>query len=193
MDDAHEFIGSFVTFFLALLLWRARPMVIWLLTTAAVVMHFTDPLLIAFVAGTGLAWVMSRFVVQLSLGVALCCIAAGIYLFGIWNRAEASWLCHSAGSSPLRFDRIAIHTVSDVLIILGLVANDRLGQSLASAPFRLLGRLSSRCTMLHLPLLCSLAAGCSSRCGQYLVPATLLVVATLSVAGRCRWLSADAA
>ena len=79
----HEFIGSFVTFFLALLLWRARPMAaVWLLSTAAVVMHFTDPLLIAFVAGTGLAWVMSRFVVQLPLGVALCCVAVGIFLFG---------------------------------------------------------------------------------------------------------------
>ena len=38
----HEFIGSFVTFFLAVLLWRARPMAaIWSLITAAIVIHFT--------------------------------------------------------------------------------------------------------------------------------------------------------
>ena len=55
----HEFLGSFVTFFLAVTLWRARPAVaIWLLATAAVVVHFTDPYLFAFVAGTGLAWLM---------------------------------------------------------------------------------------------------------------------------------------
>src|SRR5262249_48609848 len=52
----HEFIGSFVTFFLALMLWRARPIAAaWLLATAAIVVHFADPYLFAFVAGTGLA------------------------------------------------------------------------------------------------------------------------------------------
>jgi peptidoglycan/LPS O-acetylase OafA/YrhL len=63
----HEFLGSFVTFFLALTLWRARPTAaIWLLTIAAVVVHYTDPYLFAFVAGTGLAWLMSRFTLHLS-------------------------------------------------------------------------------------------------------------------------------
>jgi peptidoglycan/LPS O-acetylase OafA/YrhL len=157
----HEFIGSFVTFFLALLLWRARPMAaVWLLSTAAVVMHFTDPLLIAFVAGTGLAWVMSRFVVQLPLGVALCCVAVGIFLFGYLEPCGSySGFAALRDPSPIRFDRIAIHTASGVLIILGLVANDRLGQSLASAPFRLLGRLSFPVYLFHFPLLCSLACG----------------------------------
>ena len=57
----HEFLGSFVTFFLAMLLRRTRPVAaMWLLATAAVVTHATDPYLVAFVAGTGLAWCMSR-------------------------------------------------------------------------------------------------------------------------------------
>jgi peptidoglycan/LPS O-acetylase OafA/YrhL len=178
----HEFIGSFVTFFLAILLWRARPMAaIWLLTTAAVVMHFTDPLLIAFVAGTGLAWVMSRFVVQLSLGVALCCVAAGIFLFGYLEPC-GSYADFAAlrDPSPVRLDRIAIHTASGLLIILGLVANDRLGQSLASAPFRLLGRLSFPVYLFHFPLLCSLACGLFVALRPTLpYQATLLVVAAI--------------
>ena len=67
----HEFIGSFVTFYLAVMLWRARRAVaIWLLASAAVVVHFTDPYLIAFVAGTGLAWLVTRFDVHLSSAVA---------------------------------------------------------------------------------------------------------------------------
>jgi peptidoglycan/LPS O-acetylase OafA/YrhL len=46
-----------------------------------------------------------------------------------------------------------------VLIIAGLVGNDRLGRSLASPPFRLLGRLSFPVYLFHFPLLCSLACG----------------------------------
>ena len=60
-------------------------------------------------------------------------------------------------ASPARFDRIAIHTASGVLIIIGLLGNDRLGRSLATPPFRLLGRLSFPVYLFHFPLLCSLA------------------------------------
>jgi hypothetical protein len=42
-----------------------------------------------------------------------------------------------ATPAPARFDRIAIHTASGVLIIVGLLGNDWLGRSLATAPFRL--------------------------------------------------------
>ena len=65
-----------------------------------------------------------------------------------------------------------------MLIILGLVANDRLGQSLASAPFRLLGRLSFPVYLFHFPLLCSLACGLFVALRPTLpYQATLLVVA----------------
>ena len=72
----HEFLGSFVTFFLAITLWRARPAAaVWLLATAAVVVQFTDPYLFAFVAGTGLAWLMTRRDLHMSPAIALACIA----------------------------------------------------------------------------------------------------------------------
>ncbi|HET7884318.1 MAG TPA: acyltransferase family protein [Acetobacteraceae bacterium] len=156
----HEFIGSFVTFFLAVMLFQARPLAaVWLLGTAAVVVHFADPYLFAFVAGTGLAWLVSRYDLQLSPVIAVLCITAGVFLFGYLEpRGSYSVFQSVQDASPARFDRIGIHTVSGLLIIIGLIGNDRLGRSLAAAPFRLLGRLSFPVYLFHFPLLCSI--GC---------------------------------
>jgi peptidoglycan/LPS O-acetylase OafA/YrhL len=122
------------------------------------VVQFTDPYLFAFVAGTGLAWLMTRRNLHMSPAIALACIAVGIFLFG-YLEPRGSYAAFSAvqDASPARFDRIAIHTASGVLIITGLIGNDRLGRSLATAPFRLLGRLSFPVYLFHFPLLCSLA------------------------------------
>jgi peptidoglycan/LPS O-acetylase OafA/YrhL len=156
----HEFIGSFVTFFLAIMLWQARPIAaVWLLATAAIVAHFTDPYLVAFVAGTGLAWLASRWDLGLSSGIAALCIVSGIFLFGYLEpRGSYSAFQAVQDASPVRFDRIGIHTASGVLIIFGLIGNNRLGRSLAAAPFRLLGRLSFPVYLFHFPLLCSIAS-----------------------------------
>ena len=157
----HEFLGSFVTFFLAVVIGRARPVAAaWLLAVAAVSVQFTDPFLLAFVVGTGLAWLMSRWEIRLSPGAALACIAAGIFLFGYLEpRGAYAGFAALRDPGPVRFDRIAIHTTSGLLIILGLIGNHRLGRSLASAPFRLLGRLSFPVYLFHFPLLCSVGAG----------------------------------
>jgi peptidoglycan/LPS O-acetylase OafA/YrhL len=157
----HEFIGSFVTFFLATTLRRARPgAATWLLATAAVVARFTDPYLVAFVAGTGLAWLTSRRDLRLSPGLALICIACGVFLFGYLEpRGTYAAFAAVRDSGPTRFDRIAVHTASGLLIIIGLIGNDGLGRSLATPPFRLLGRLSFPVYLFHFPLLCSLGCG----------------------------------
>jgi peptidoglycan/LPS O-acetylase OafA/YrhL len=157
----HEFLGSFVTFFLAILIWRARvAAAIWFLAAAAVIVHFTDPWLFAFVTGTGLAWFMSRFDVHLPPVVALACIAAGVFLFGYLEpRGAYAGFAALRDPSQVRFDRIAIHTASGLLIILGLLGSSRLGGSLDSPPFRLLGRLSFPVYLFHFPLLCSVACG----------------------------------
>ncbi len=157
----HEFLGSFVTFFLAVVeVSGTRRGGRWLLVVAAVVVQFTDPYLIAFVLGTGLAWLVARFDIRLSPGVALACIAAGIFLFGYLEpRGAYAAFAAVQDPGPARFDRIAIHTVSGLMIIVGLIGNHRLGLSLASPPFRLLGRLSFPVYLFHFPLLCSVACG----------------------------------
>ncbi len=157
----HEFIGSFVTFFLATTLWRARPgAATWLLATAGVVARFTDPYLVAFVAGTGLAWLTSRRDLRLSPGFALICIACGVFLFGYLEpRGTYAAFAAVQDAGSARFDRIAVHTASGLLIIIGLIGNDGLGRSLATPPFRLLGRLSFPVYLFHFPLLCSLGCG----------------------------------
>ena len=152
----HEFLGSFVTFFLAVVICRARTAAaVWFLVVAAVVVQFTDPYLIAFVAGTGLAWIASRLDIRLSPGVALACIAGGVFLFG-YLEPRGAYAAFTAvrDPGPARLDRIAIHTVSGLMIILGLI-----GRSLASPPFRLMGRLSFPVYLFHFPLLCSVACG----------------------------------
>ncbi|HEY7578381.1 MAG TPA: acyltransferase [Acetobacteraceae bacterium] len=156
----HEFFGSFVSFFLAVMLWRARPAAaLWLLATAAVVVHSADPHLFAFVAGTGLAWLMSRYELHLSPGLALASVAAGIFLFG-YLEPRGSYAAFAAvlDPGPMRFDRIAIHTTSGLLIITGLLGNDGFARSFAAPPFRLLGRLSFPVYLFHFPLLCSVAS-----------------------------------
>jgi peptidoglycan/LPS O-acetylase OafA/YrhL len=157
----HEFLGSFVTFFLAIILWRAQvKAALWALATAGVVVHVIDPFLFAFVAGTGLAWLNSRFDVRLATGIGFSCIALGVFLFGYLEpRGAYAVFAAVQDPTPARFDRIAIHTTSGLLIILGLVGNDSLGRSLSSPPFRLLGRLSFPVYLFHFPLLCSL--GCA--------------------------------
>jgi peptidoglycan/LPS O-acetylase OafA/YrhL len=156
----HEFFGSFVSFFLAILLWRARPAAaLWLLVTAAVVVHSADPFLFAFVAGTGLAWLMSRFELHLPPGLAMVCVAAGIFLFGYLEpRGSYAAFAVVQDAGPMRFDRIAIHTTSGVLIIMGLLGNDRFARTFANPPFRMLGRLSFPVYLFHFPLLCSVAS-----------------------------------
>jgi peptidoglycan/LPS O-acetylase OafA/YrhL len=96
---------------------------------------------------------------RLSAAASLSCIAAGIFLFGYLEpRGTYAVFDLVRDPGPMRLDRIAVHTASGLLIILGLTGNDRLGRSLSTPPFRLLGRLSFPVYLFHFPLLCSLAS-----------------------------------
>jgi peptidoglycan/LPS O-acetylase OafA/YrhL len=157
----HEFLGSFVSYFLAIVLARARvPVAIWFLLGATVIVQFTDPWLVAFVAGTGLAWLTTRVDLRLPAVAAVGCIAIGVFLFGYLEPTGTYApfaTIHNSGS--VRYDRIDTHTASGLCILLGLLGSARLGDILASPLFRELGRLSFPIYLFHFPLLCSVASG----------------------------------
>lgn len=157
----HEFLGSFLTFCLAVVVARSRVCVaLWFLLGAAVIVQFTDPWLIAFVAGTGLAWLMSRLELRLPATASLAAIALGVFLFGYLEPTGAyAQFPGMYDAHTMRYDRIGIHTVSAVLIILALLGGSRLGHVLAFPVFKLLGRLSFSVYLFHFPLMCSLASG----------------------------------
>jgi peptidoglycan/LPS O-acetylase OafA/YrhL len=157
----HEFIGSFLTLFLAVVMARTRVSVaLWVLLGAAMIVQFTDPWLIAFVAGTGLAWLMSRLELRLPAIASLAAIALGVFLFGYLEPTGAyAQFPGMYDAHTMRYDRISIHTVSALLIMVALLGGGRLGQVLAFPVFRLLGRLSFPVYLFHFPLMCSLASG----------------------------------
>ncbi len=157
----HEFVGSFLTFFLAVVMARTRVSVAsWFLLGAAAIVQFTDPWLIAFVAGTGLAWLMSRLELRLPATASLAAIAVGVFLFGYLEPTGAyAQFPGVYAAHTTRYDRISIHTISALLIMLALLGGSRLGEVLALPVFRLLGRLSFPVYLFHFPLMCSLASG----------------------------------
>jgi peptidoglycan/LPS O-acetylase OafA/YrhL len=89
----------------------------------------------------------------------LACVAAGIFLFGYLEpRGSYAAFAVVQDPNPMRFDRIAVHTTSGLLILTGLLGNDRFARTFANPPFRLLGRLSFPVYLFHFPLLCSLGS-----------------------------------
>lgn len=156
----HELLGSFLSLGLAPALCgrRARTSLAILLA-AALAAPLLDPWLIPFVAGTGLAWLVCRCELRLSWIAAGASVAVGLFLFGYLQPTGAyAALAVVQDSAGYRYDRILVHTLSGVLILLGLVGNDGFGRALSLRPLLLLGRLSFPIYLFHFPLLCSL--GC---------------------------------
>ncbi len=155
----HEFLGSFVSLGAAMAIWRLttrQGCVVLLLV--AVVTPLLDPWLLAFVAGTSLAFLMARHELRLHWGSALACIAAGLVLLGYLEPIGLYVGVPSVqDGGGFRYDRILMHMASGLLIITGLVCHDGLGRALSARPFRLLGRVSFPVYLFHFPLLCSLA------------------------------------
>jgi peptidoglycan/LPS O-acetylase OafA/YrhL len=86
------------------------------------------------------------------------CLALGLVLFGYLEpRGVYAWLGFLPDQSDWRYDRIWLHTLGGVLLIIGLLGSERAGRILASTAGRLLGRLSFAVYLFHFPLLCSLS------------------------------------
>jgi peptidoglycan/LPS O-acetylase OafA/YrhL len=157
----HELFGSFLSMVLALVICRlsikASGVV---LISAAVLAIAVDPWLLSFVAGTGLAFVVWSRRATLSVFATAVSISLGLFLFGYLEPVGAySFVPVIQDAAGYRYDRIVLHTMSGLLIILSLVGNERVGRAFTAKPLLLLGRLSFPVYVFHFPLLCSLGCG----------------------------------
>jgi peptidoglycan/LPS O-acetylase OafA/YrhL len=154
-----ELFGSLMTFGLGALLWRCR---LWvgmaMLVLVAAITQIVDPRLIAFIAGLALSWANARGRLPVHRWAAPVCLILGTILFGYLEpRGLYAPLGVLSETSGWRYDRIWLHTIGAVLLILGLLNSHRAGRLLASTGGRLLGRLSFPIYLFHFPLLCSLS------------------------------------
>jgi peptidoglycan/LPS O-acetylase OafA/YrhL len=157
----HELFGSFLSMVLALAICRGPIKACGaVLISAAVLATAVDPWLLSFVAGTSLAFLVSTRRARLSAFATGVCISVGLFLFGYLEPAGAySFIPVIQDAAGYRYDRIVVHTVSGLLIIIGLVGNERVGRAFAAKPLLILGRLSFPVYVFHFPLLCSLGCG----------------------------------
>ncbi|HYZ24574.1 MAG TPA: acyltransferase [Rhodopila sp.] len=157
----HELFGSFVSIgaVLATLCvprWACR----CILALLVVLVPLADPWLIPFVVGTGLAFLVWRHGARLGPGAAALSIVAGLFLFGYLEPTGAyAGIPVIQDSAGYRYDRILVHTLSALLILLGLIGNEEASRVLRTGPLLLLGRLSFPIYLFHFPLMCSLACG----------------------------------
>jgi peptidoglycan/LPS O-acetylase OafA/YrhL len=157
----HELFGSFLSMALALVICRfsKRACGIVLISAAALAIA-VDPWLLSFVAGTGLAFVVWTRQARLSAFATAVSISVGLFLFGYLEPVGAySFVPVIQDGAGYRYDRIVLHTISGLLIILGLVGNEHVGRAFTAKPLLLLGRLSFPVYVFHFPLLCSLGCG----------------------------------
>lgn len=157
----HELLGSLLSLAVAVALRRGpmKPGGIFVIAATALATAL-DPWLFPFVVGTGLAFIVCTRQVRLGGPAAAACMVIGVFLFGYLQPTGAySGLPVIQDTAGYRYDRIMLHTVSGLLIILGLVGNDNAGRALAARPLLLLGRISFPVYLFHFPLLCSLGCG----------------------------------
>ena len=157
----HELFGSFLSMALALVIRRLPiPACGAVLIVAAALATAIDPWLLSFVTGTGLAFVVWTRRARLSAFVTCVSIGIGLFLFGYLEPVGAySFIPMIQDAAGYRYDRIVLHTTSGLLIILGLVSNERIGRAFTAKPLLLMGRLSFPVYVFHFPLLCSLGCG----------------------------------
>jgi peptidoglycan/LPS O-acetylase OafA/YrhL len=154
-----ELFGSLMTFGLSVMLWRRSVAFgIALLVAAATATQFVDPRLVAFVAGLALSWLHAQGRLPISGKLAVAFLLLGVMLFGYLEpRGLYAPFAFMQDSSGWRYDRIWLHTIGSVLLILGLLGSETAGRLLASAGGRLLGRLSFPVYLFHFPIICSLS------------------------------------
>lgn len=181
-----ELLGSLVSLAMALIICRSGSLLCGLgLIGGSALALMTDPWLVPFIVGTGLAVLSWRHPSNLHWAVAVASICLGLFLFG-YLEPTGSYAGFQVvqDSTGYRDDRILVHTLAGALIIIGLIGNDAAGRALRIRPLVALGRLSFPIYLFHFPLLCSLACGLFitfQRAATYQVSLALVVIIYLPV------------
>lgn len=156
----HELYGSFVSFALALLFFRAPMRVVWIIALLAVIaLQFTAWRLIPFVVGTALSAFLFRnpgFTLRPSFSISIIVVGAILYRYHVknadhWPTAYWPW-----GSEDQK--AWLIHTVAGACLIVGVVTNERVRRALNARWLVSIGRHSFAMYAVHMLLVSSLAS-----------------------------------
>ncbi len=157
----HELLGSFLSMGLALGIRGVSVKAsTGIVVYVALLAGATDPWLVPFVAGTGLALLVWNRRMTLGWLSTATVVGVGLFLFGYLEPAGAyAGMPVIQDGAGYRYDRILIHTLAAVLLMFGIIANQGAARVLNIRPLLFLGRLSFPIYLFHFPLLCSLGCG----------------------------------
>lgn len=156
----HELYGSFVSFGLALLFFRAPMRVVWIIALLAVVaLQFTAWRLIPFVVGTALSAFLFRnpgLTLRPVFSISIIVVGAILYRYHVknadhWPTAYWPW-----GSEDQK--AWLIHTVAGSCLILGVVTNESVRRAMNARWLVAIGRHSFAMYAAHMLLVSSLAS-----------------------------------
>lgn len=156
----HELYGSFITFGLAMVFFKAPMRVVYLVTAVAIVaLQFTAWRLTPFVVGTALsAFLYQRPQFSLRFPTSLGLIAIGFLLYrfhpgnaAYWPTAYFPW-----GSDDQK--GWLIYTLAGVSFILGVVGNERVRRAMNAKWLVALGRYSFAMYAVHMLIMSSLVS-----------------------------------
>lgn len=180
------FYGSFLSVLLSTIAWKYRKRA-WIFYVAAAALLFDrSELLLAFVLGTLLAWMLENGI-RLPRFAPPLAVAAGLVLGG-----------YPSGIGATNFYRFFRglnfpdwHILGAFLMLLGILCWEGAQKFLSAGLFRWLGKISYSVFLIHIPLLFSLSAGIflwtEGSCG-YLGGVAVSFVASLGVLLAVSWL-----
>jgi peptidoglycan/LPS O-acetylase OafA/YrhL len=155
----YEFIGSFVAFFLAMLivLTTIKYLDWYFIFIAFALCHYAGSIYGAFPLGVALAAKLPRNYNIISGFTAIVILCAGVYLIGYRGQPGNAFKILSA--SPLGGSALFLNMVGSVLLIVAAETSTSMRRALASNWGVVLGRLSFPLYLVHVPVLCSLGCG----------------------------------
>ncbi|MDH7801275.1 MULTISPECIES: acyltransferase family protein [unclassified Rhizobium] len=156
----HELYGSFVTFGLAMLLFRAPLRVVVIISAFAyVALQATAWRLAPFVVGTGLsAFFYSRPQFSLKLPASLLCIGVGFIFYSYNHHEESRWPNAFIPWGNDEQKAWVVSTLAGVCFIIGVVGNPVLRNLMNARWLTALGRYSFAMYAVHMLLVGSLAS-----------------------------------